>query len=221
MEQQIDKINYGGNTYEFVDQEARDANTALSQRVGRLNDAQTDALKTEAQRAADAEKALENAKVSKEAGKGLSSNDFTNTYKEKLDNPAAMTGATAMTDGKQGDVPAPAKGQQELYLDGSGTWSKPHDTTYDEATQKVSGLMSATDKKKLDNIDTSQDDVSASNTVFNDDGSITETLGNGKVKQTTFNNDGSITQKITNAAGTTLTLNTTFNEDGSITRTVT
>ena len=81
--------------------------------------------------------------------------------------------------------------------------------------------MSATDKKKLDNIDTSQDDVSASNTVFNDDGSITETLGNGKVKQTTFNNDGSITQKITNAAGTTLTLNTTFNEDGSITRTVT
>ena len=34
MEQQIDKINYGGNTYEFVDQEARDANTALSQRVG-------------------------------------------------------------------------------------------------------------------------------------------------------------------------------------------
>ena len=218
---QIDKISYGGEVYEFVDQEARDANTALSQRVGRLNDAQTDALKEEAQRAAGAEKALETSKVSKEAGKGLSTNDFTDAYKGKLDNPATMTGATAMSDGRQGDVPAPTKGQEALYLDGSGNWSKPHDTTYDEATPEQSGLMSAADKDKLDNMDTTQDETSACNTVFNEDGSITETLGNGKVKQTTFNDDGSITQRITNAAGTTLTLNTTFNEDGSISRTVT
>jgi len=221
MEQQIDKINYGGVTYKFVDQTARDANTALSQRVGRLNESQTEALKSEAQRAANAEKALETAKVSKEAGKGLSTNDFTDEYKDKLDNPAAMTGATAMTDGKQGDVPAPVKGQEGLYLDGSGNWSKPQDTTYENATTEAAGLMSAEDKDKLDNIDTEQDDISACNTVFNDDGSITETLGNGKVKQTTFNADGSITQRITNAAGTTLTLKTIFNEDGSITRTVT
>jgi len=219
--QAIDKINYGGETYEFVDQTARDANTALSARMGRLNDAQTEALQQEAQRAADAEKALETAKVSKVPGKALSTNDFTDEYKNKLDNPAAMVGATAKTDGKQGDVPAPAKGQEGLYLDGSGNWSKPHDTTYEDATPEESGLMSAEDKDKLDNIDTAQDDVVSCNTVFNEDGSITETLGNGKVKQTTFGNDGSITQKITNAAGTVITLKTVFNDDGSITRTAT
>lgn len=216
---QIDKINYGGATYEFVDQTARDANTALSDRMGRLNSAQTEALEAETQRAADAEKAIENAKVSKEPGKGLSTNDFTDAYKSILDNPKVMEGATAMTDGKQGDVPAPLKGEEGLYLDGSGKWSKPHDTTYEEATKDTAGLMSASDKDKLDNIDTAQDDVVSSNTVFNTDGSITETLGNGKVKQTTFNADGSITQKITNSAGTVLTLTTVFNEDGSITRT--
>ena len=216
---QIDKINYGGVTYEFVDQTARDANTALSDRMGRLSSAQTEALEAETQRAVDAEKAIENAKVSKEPGKGLSTNDFTDAYKNILDNPKVMEGATAMSDGKQGDVPAPLKGEEGLYLDGSGNWSKPHDTTYENATKDNAGLMSAEDKDKLDNIDTAQDDVVSSNTVFNADGSITETLGNGKVKQTTFNADGSITQKITNSAGTVLTLTTVFNEDGSITRT--
>lgn len=218
---QIDRINYGGETYEFVDQTARDANTALSARVGRVDAAQTEALQQETQRAANAEKALETAKVSKEAGKGLSTNDFTDAYKNMLDHPAAMEGATAMTDGKQGDVPAPMRGQEDLYLDGAGTWSKPHDTTYEDATWEVAGLMSIEDKKKLDNMDTTKDETSACNTVFNEDGSITETLGNGKVKQTTFNADGSITQRITNSVGTVLTLHTTFNADGSITRTAT
>ena len=221
MSQYIDRINSGGETYVFVDQEARDSNTALSQRMGRLNEAQTEALKEEAQRAANAEKAIEVSKVSKEPGKGLSTNDFTDEYKLMLDHPAVMQGATAMTDGKQGNVPAPKKGQEGLYLDGSGNYSKPTDTTYEAATWEKDGLMAAEDKEKLDNIDTEQDEVSSCNTVFNNDGSITETLGNGKVKQTTFNADGSITQKITNAAGTVLTLKTTFNDDGSITRTVT
>ena len=221
MAQQIDKINHGGETYEFVDQTARDANTALSQRVGRLNEAQTEALQAESQRAADAERAIEVSKVSKESGKGLSTNDFTDAYKEKLDHPAVMQGATAKTDGKQGDVPAPKMGEEGLYLDGSGKYSKPQDTTYEPATWEKDGLMPAEDKEKLDNIDTEQDEVSSCNTVFNSDGSITETFGNGKVKQTTFNADGSITQKITNAAGTVLTLTTTFNPDGSITRTAT
>lgn len=218
---QIDKISYGGETYEFVDQEARDANTALSQRLGRINEEQTEALKAEAQRAADAEKAIEVSKVSKEPGKGLSTHDFTDSYKDLLDHPRAMEGATAMTNGKQGDVPAPQKGQEGLYLDGSGTWSKPHDTTYENVTWEEAGLMSIEDKKKLDNMDTTKDETSACNTVFNEDGSITETLGNGKVKQTTFNADGSITQRITNSVGTTITLHTTFNADGSITRTAT
>lgn len=218
---QIDRIYFNGEVHEFVDQEARDANTALSARLGRVDATQTEALQQEAQRAANAEKAIEVSKVSKEAGKGLSTNDFTDAYKNLLDHPRAMEGATAMTNGKQGDVPAPQKGQEGLYLDGSGAWSKPHDTTYENVTWEVAGLMSIEDKKKLDNMDTTKDETSACNTVFNEDGSITETLGNGKVKQTTFNADGSITQRITNSVGTVLTLHTTFNADGSITRTAT
>lgn len=36
-----------------------------------------------------------------------------------------MTGATADVDGTAGLVPTPVKGQQNLYLQGNGTWSDP------------------------------------------------------------------------------------------------
>lgn len=52
-----------------------------------------------------------------------------------------------------------------------------------------------------------------SETVFNADGSITETYDDG-VKTTTFNPDGSITE--TFAGEKTITKTTTFNADGSI-----
>ena len=54
----------------------------------------------------------------------------------------------------------------------------------------------------------------ASDTVFNDDGSITETNSKGEVLTTVFNEDGSITE--TFVGEKTITKNTTFNEDGSI-----
>lgn len=218
---QIDKIDYAGQTYEFVDQKARDLNTLLSQKVTSLDKANDDGLKAETTRATLKENALENTKVTKIDGKSLSANDFSDAYKSKLDSPAAMTGATAEAAGSQGDVPAPAIGDNEKYLDGSAHWSIPHDTTYADSTQTLHGLMSAADKKKLDNIDTVQDNVSACTTTFPSDGSITSTLGNGKSKVTTFNADSSITTKITNSAGTVTTLITTFNADSSITRTVT
>lgn len=53
------------------------------------------------------------------------------------------------------------------------------------------------------------------NTVFNPDGSITETNQVGDVKVTTFNPDGSITEVFT-ADGNSITKNTVFNSDGSI-----
>lgn len=215
---QIKGISYNGEFQEFTDQTARDAATSLSKRITNLDDAQKDNLKAEIKRAGDAELALETSKVTKETGKGLSAYDFNASYKGKLDNPSAMTGATSAADGVQGDVPKPFMGDQAKYLDGSGTWSIPHDTTYSNATTSAAGLMSNTDKKKLDNIDTEQDDISSSQTVFNTDGSITETLGNGKTKVTTFGSDSSITEKITNSAGTVITLKTTFGSDGSITR---
>lgn len=54
----------------------------------------------------------------------------------------------------------------------------------------------------------------ATNTVFNEDGSITETNSKGEILSTTFNEDGSITEVFTGEK--TITKTTTFNEDGSI-----
>lgn len=53
-------------------------------------------------------------------------------------------------------------------------------------------------------------------TVFNDDGSITETNALGETLLTMFNEDGSITEMFTNTNGLAITKTTTFNENGSI-----
>ena len=63
-----------------------------------------------------------------------------------------MTGATASAAGKAGLVPAPAAGAQGKFLRGDGTWATPEKTTYSVATQSAAGLMSAADKKRLDNL---------------------------------------------------------------------
>ena len=65
-----------------------------------------------------------------------------------------MTGATADTNGTSGLVPAPKIGKQYYYLRGDGTWSLPTNTTYSPATTTTNGLMSASDKTKLDGIAT-------------------------------------------------------------------
>lgn len=54
----------------------------------------------------------------------------------------------------------------------------------------------------------------ASNTVFNADGSITETNGKGEKLTTKFNSDGSITE--TFVGEKTITKTTNFNTNGSI-----
>ncbi len=216
-EQKIDHIDYNGQTYQFVDQSARDSVTSLSQRVTRLNDKQVEDLGTEVTRAKAAEKALQDSKVDQVAGKGLSTNDFDDDYKDLLDNPPAMVGATAMTDGAQGDVPKPLKAEAGLFLRGDGTWAKPQDTTYEKATQSSDGLMSKEDKTKLDAMDQDTDDTVACETTFTGN-QITQVLGNGKTRTTTFNNDGTITETIAKTGMETITLTTTFNNDGSISR---
>lgn len=215
---QINQIEYGGEVYEFVDEGARESNLSLSQKVTRLDDEKRKLINDENERATLAERALNDSKVDKEAGKTLTSNDFTDSYKDLLDNPRAMQGASSTADGVQGDVPAPSMGEEGMYLDGSGHWTKPHDTTYEDVTQLTHGLMTPEDKIKLDAMDKDSDDTVSANTIFGD-GVITQTLGNGKTITTTFNADGSITQTIAKAGMETITLTTVFNADGSITRT--
>lgn len=152
---------------------------------------------------------ITNVFVKKETGKGLSSNDYTTTEKQKLSGIAEgankythpsytakssglykmtvdatghvsavtavtksditalgipgqdtnttytnMSGASASVAGKAGLVPAPSAGKQGAFLRGDGTWADiPEGVSYTEATQSKAGLMSAADKKKLDEID--------------------------------------------------------------------
>ncbi len=49
--------------------------------------------------------------------------------------------ATADANGSSGLVPAPAKGQQGLYLRGDGVWSTPTNTTYGLASTTANGLL--------------------------------------------------------------------------------
>lgn len=61
-----------------------------------------------------------------------------------------MSGATASTDGTGGTVPAPLAGNQGKFLRGDATWAAaPYPS---EATTSAAGLMSASDKSKLDNV---------------------------------------------------------------------
>lgn len=63
---------------------------------------------------------------------------------------SVMTAASSSAAGASGLVPAPAAGKQGQYLRGDGTWATPTNTTYSDVTQSAHGLMTATDKKKLD-----------------------------------------------------------------------
>lgn len=54
---------------------------------------------------------------------------------------SAMKGATASAAGSSGLVPAPASGQNSLYLRGDGTWATPTNTTYSAATASTLGLV--------------------------------------------------------------------------------
>jgi hypothetical protein len=71
-------------------------------------------------------------------------------YKDTNTTYSNMTAATSSAAGKAGLVPAPAAGKQASFLRGDGTWVVPTNTTYSAATTSANGLMSSTDKTKLD-----------------------------------------------------------------------
>lgn len=115
--------------------------------------------------------------VEKEAGKGLSANDFTDELKAKLDaiaegankyehpaHTAYASGLYKTTVDEQGHVTAAAP---VTKADITGLGIPAQDTTYDEATTTKAGLMSAADKTKLDGMNTTIDKAIANHTATN------------------------------------------------------
>ena len=115
--------------------------------------------------------------VKKEDGKVLSSNDYTTEDKEKLaslenyKHPASAVGAKEsglykITTDENGHV---IGADAVVKTDITGLGIPESDTTYEEATRSLHGLMSADDKKKLDGIDiaTSEEVEAVLDEVFN------------------------------------------------------
>lgn len=84
---------------------------------------------------------------------GWSADGTAKWVNEKDTTYSVMSGATVDADGKSGLVPSPTKGSQR-WLDSTGAWTTPPNTTYGAASSTSAGLMSAADKKKLDGIAT-------------------------------------------------------------------
>lgn len=185
----IDHIEANGNVYAFVDSKSRTDISDLANRVTMLNNNQTEAVNNEKTRAMQQEQAIDNAKVDKVAGKGLSSNDFTNAYKDAIDNPTPFEGATASLNGHAGSVPAPLIADRNAFLKGDGTW----------------GTFSTKDELAMSHTESGN--------------TITEVFGDGVTVTTTFNANGSVTEEYSQGGVTMFTLTTTFGSDGSITRT--
>ena len=111
--------------------------------------------------------ALDTGKVDKIAGKDLSANDFTDEYKTKLNGveAGAEVNQYAFSNVKVGDstVAADSKTDTLELVAGSNVTLTPDatndkvtiastNTTYNNATTSVAGLMSAADKTKLDGL---------------------------------------------------------------------
>lgn len=207
----LDHIEMDGVNYEFVDQNAREQISSLASREYGDEQRLTEAINTEKTRAMGVERALQDSKVGIESGKGLSSNDFTDEYKSLIDDPIEVSV------NQKGVAPAPTLEDADKYLDGTGSWSVPHDTTYANATELSDGLMSKEDKTKLNGIDSDMDiDDYSSNHIDFDGNKVTQYLGNGKIIKTDLSDDGIVKKIYREGWQNQIVLNTTFNMDGSI-----
>lgn len=96
-------------------------------------------------------------KVDKVNGKGLSTNDYTTAEKEKLSGIAAgannytlPTAGAALGGVKTTSTVTNASGYTPVPIIGGVPYYKDTNTTYSDVTQSSHGLMTAADKKKLD-----------------------------------------------------------------------
>lgn len=96
-------------------------------------------------------------KVDKVSGKGLSTNDYTNADKKKLDGIASgannytlPTAGSTLGGVKTTSTVTSASGYTPAPIIDGVPYYKDTNTTYNPATQGANGLMTAADKKKLD-----------------------------------------------------------------------
>ena len=123
-------------------------------------------------------------------------NGTSSTFQTQDTTYQTMKGATSSATGSSGLVPAPAKGAGTRYLRSDGTWQTPPNTTYQPASTSTAGLMSATDKAKLDGVD---DGANA----YTLPAATTSRLGGVKPdgKTITVSSDGTISAQQGGAAG--------------------
>lgn len=225
-ESTIDKIEYGGVTYEFQDSTARNDINVLSRRVANIDVDVTQVVRDEEARAKAAEQAEETrAKAAEQAirdsyvpkieGKGLSTLDFTPDIQARITEPSIMQGATATRDGFKGICNTPLANQQNHYWSGAAEW-KP----FTNATWDIDGQMAKADKEKLDKM--SIDPSMEKGKVTITDNVIVEIIGDENSYKrkvtTTFNADGSIKQEVEMPGVPKVTTRLTF-DNGLITRT--
>lgn len=137
---------------------------------------------------------------------GWSADGTAKWVNEKDTTYSVMSGATIDADGESGLVPSPTKGSQR-WLDSTGAWTTPPNTTYGAASSTSAGLMSAADKKKLDGIATGANKYVHPNYTAQDNGLYKITVdATGHVSAVTAVAKGDIT-----ALGVPST-NTTYND---------
>ena len=110
-----------------------------------------------------------------------------------------------------------AQAQQEEF----GEWEIAQKSSFEAWVQTIQNILDESAaghlQLEIERVDKARMGLEETHIEFNDDGSITETKGDGRTLETTFNADGTITQVLEDALGGELwRQTTTFNADGSI-----
>jgi len=110
-----------------------------------------------------------------------------------------------------------AQAQQEEF----GEWEVAQKASFEAWVQTIQNILDESAaghlQLEIERVDKARMGLEETHIEFNNDGSITETKGDGRTLETTFNADGTITQVLEDALGGELwRQTTTFNADGSI-----